>query len=229
MILFDSDVRLAERVDLNVLFAGEPEAGAADVALFLHKRSRRRNAPFITISCAHAADTLFEVALRGAERARGGSLLIEDVDELNDAGQETLLKFVQDAEAARAGDSQRGVDVRVMATTTQDLFERVVAGTFLEGLYYRLNTVFIRTHPLREVRDDIPLLVGRMLQDIGIRHHVTPPRIGGAAMRSLQAYDWPGNLCELHDVLESLLISSRRSVIEPDDLVAALSSNKASL
>ena len=222
MSQFDVDVHLAERVDLNVLIAGERHAGAADVARFLHDRSGRRNAPFVTIACAAMGDTELEVELRAIGRASGGSLLLEDVDALSSVGQKRMATFVQDAEVAKSGDTRRGVDVRVMATTTQPLFERMTAGAYLPELYYCLNAIYIRTYPLREVRDDLPSLVERMLQDIGTSRHVTPPHIGGAAMSTLQAYDWPGNLRELHDVLEALLISPRRGEIEPDDLNAAI-------
>lgn len=226
MLEFDSDIQdiqLAECVDLSVLITGEPGAGTADVAQLIHNRSQRSHAPLVAMCCANIPEARLEVEFRThADRAYGGSLLLEDVDEIGDRGQEALLKFVQAAAITNPEDARRVVDVRVIATTAQPLFERVVARMFLDELYYRLNGIHIRIRPLREARDDIPWLIGHMLQDLGTRHQLTPPYIGPAAIASLQAYDWPGNMRELRDVLELLLISGRREVIEPDDLNAAI-------
>jgi DNA-binding NtrC family response regulator len=145
MNAFDPDVQLAERVELNVLIVGETTADAADVAEFVHKHSRRRHAALVTVCCAQLSETQLEPEVRaGAERAHGGTLLLENVDELAEAAQSVLLRLLQ-TEITTPGDHQSGV--RLMSTTTQPLFDRVLAGTFLEQLYYVLNTIYIASHP----------------------------------------------------------------------------------
>lgn len=144
MRAIESDVQLAECVDLNVLIVGENSADAAAVARFVHARSRRRDAPFISISCAQLSAARLECEVRAAtELAHRGSLLLENVDDLTADGQTALLKLIQAADVVTSPD----IPVRLMATARQTLFDRVIAGTFLKDLYYRLNTIYIAPQP----------------------------------------------------------------------------------
>jgi DNA-binding NtrC family response regulator len=173
--------------------------------------------------CADIPDARLESELYAhAARAHGGSLLLEEVDGMSLRVQEGLLRFHQSRALPSPDGAPRAVDARLIATTIRPLYERVAARTFLEDLYYGLNTIYIRIPPLRDDRHDIPFLIDQMLQALSTRHRITPPRIGPSAMALLQAYDWPGNTRELRDVLESLLISGRRRVIDADDLPATI-------
>jgi len=223
MAEFAEDIRLATRVNVSVLITGETGAGAEGVALVVHSQGPRSSAPFVRMRCGDIPDARLESELYAhAARAHGGSLLLEEVDGMSLRVQEGLLRFQQSRALPSPDGAPRVGDARLIATTIRPLFERVAARTFLEDLYYALNAIYIRIPPLRDDRHDIPFLIDQMLQALSKRHRIAPPRIGPSAMALLQAYDWPGNMRELRDVLESLLIAGRRRVIEADDLPATI-------
>ena len=228
----DTDIRLAARGDMSVLITGERGAGKQYAARLVHGWSRRSQAPFVTVPCA--ADGSFEFELFGRaegdlsetssdtdcrlQEAEGGSLVLEEVGEISQHLQRRLLRFLEVGLLERSGHPPRVVDVRLIVTATQPLLERVVAGKFLEDLYYRLNVVHIRIPPLRERREEIPLLTDQLLRDLAEHHRISVPELAPATMTSLQADNWPDNVRELRDVLESLLVSRRTAIIEPGDL-----------
>ncbi|MFN3485437.1 MAG: sigma-54-dependent transcriptional regulator, partial [Planctomycetota bacterium] len=215
----------AAQSDATVLITGESGTGKEVAARTLHRLSPRRAAPFLCVNCAALSAGLLESelfghekgAFTGADRLRkgrfeladGGTLLLDEVGEIAPGLQAKLLRVLQERAFERVGSSRtRRVDVRLVATTNRDLPAEVARGRFREDLYYRLNVLPIRMPPLRERREEIPLLAGHFLA----RHR---KRIAPAAMRLLCAYDWPGNVRELANLLE------RAAVLCPGDEISA--------
>jgi DNA-binding NtrC family response regulator len=214
----DADIQLAERADTSVLITGDRSAGADDLARIVHSQSRRREKAFVMLRCGGQDAQLEHDLSVAALDANGGSLLVDDVDEASRRFQEYLLRFLNEATVQAAGAAPRPVDVRLFATSGEPLFERVAAGTFLDDLYYRLNVIHITVRPLRGAREEIPSLVNRLVRHISSGHRGSAPRIAPAAMESLKAYDWPGNIRELRSVLETVLAMRAGAVIEANDL-----------
>jgi DNA-binding NtrC family response regulator len=207
--------RLLERAavsDATVLITGESGTGKEVAARTLHRLSGRRAAPFLAVNCAALSAGLLESELFGHERgaftgadqmrkgrfelADGGALLLDEVSEIDPGLQAKLLRVLQERAFERVGSSQtRRADVRVIATTNRDLPGEVARGRFREDLYYRLNVIPVRMPPLRDRREEIPLLAGHFLA----RHR---KRISRGAMKKLCEYDWPGNVRELANVIE---------------------------
>ncbi len=207
--------RLLERAaqsDATVLITGESGTGKEVAARTLHQLSKRRAAPFLAVNCAALSAGLLESelfghergAFTGADRARkgrfelahGGTLLLDEVSEIDPGLQAKLLRVLQERAFERVGSSlTRRADVRVAATTNRDLAAEVARGRFREDLYYRLNVLPIRMPPLRERREEIPLLAEHFLA----RHR---KRVSKGAMKRLCEYDWPGNVRELANVIE---------------------------
>jgi formate hydrogenlyase transcriptional activator len=218
----------------TVLLLGETGSGKDLLARFVHSRSPRRDRILVKVNCAALPPTLVESELFGHERgaftgasatrigrfevADGGTLFLDEVGELPIEVQAKLLRVLQDGEFERVGASRgRKVDVRVVAATNRDLERSIAAGRFREDLYYRLSVFPLRLPPLRERREDIPLLVwaivARRQADMG-RHIETIPR---RVMEALMAYAWPGNVRELENVIERGLILSPGSTLHLDE------------
>jgi DNA-binding NtrC family response regulator len=230
--------RMVERVadtDSTVLILGESGTGKELVARALHFNSRRNNAPFVPINCAALPENLLESELfghcRGAftgalndkkglfEEADGGTIFLDEIGSMPPLLQSRLLRVLQDREVRRVGENTGvRVNVRVLAATNEPLEKRINDGGFREDLYYRLNVIAIPLPPLRERKEDIPLLVARFLRD---KVH---PRTGQAyqvtrqAMAALTAYDWPGNVRELENAIERASVLSDTEVIKTDSL-----------
>jgi len=209
--------------DASVLLLGETGTGKELLANALHDRSARRSQPFVKVNCAAIPAALVESELFGHERgaftgatatrigrfelADGGTLLLDEVGDLPLETQAKLLRVLQDGRFERLGSTMtRHADVRIIAATNRSLEQAMRAGRFREDLYYRLSTFPVHVPPLRDRRDDIPLLVwsfiARREPDLGRR--IT--RISRATMHALQSYDWPGNVRELENVLERAMI-----------------------
>jgi len=221
-------LRQVEKVapsDSTVLVLGETGAGKELIARALHRRSRRSDQAFIRVNCAAIPQSLIASELFGHERgaftgalerrvgrfeaANGGTLFLDEIGELPLETQVLLLRVLQEKEFERVGSNQPiSADVRLIAATNRDLAAAVTAGTFRHDLFYRLNVFPIVVPPLRERPDDIPLLVeyfvGRYAKAAGkkIRH------IGKGTLESLRAYDWPGNIRELQNLVERAVILS---------------------
>jgi len=217
----------------TILVTGETGTGKELVARAIHHNSGRPGR-FVALNCSAIPETLLEAELfghvRGAftgavgnrvgrfEQAHRGTLLLDEVGTMSAALQAKLLRVLQEREFERVGDSQPlKVDVRVIAATNSDLERKVREGAFREDLYYRLNVIPVRLPPLRERREDIPLLVQHFLERLG-REHV-PPRPGVAmsqgAMRLLMSFAWPGNVRQLENVVErAFALSPGRMQIE---------------
>jgi DNA-binding NtrC family response regulator len=205
----------------TVLITGESGTGKEVVANAIHAWSARRDGPFVPVSCALFADTLIESELfgheRGAftgalqsrvgrfERAAGGTLFLDDIDDVPLGMQVKLLRALQNRTIERLGGTREvPVDVRVVAGTKRDLRQLVRQGKFREDLYYRLNVLSVDLPPLRERREDLPLLVAYFLERFFARRGEPVPPVSDAVMQALMAYDWPGNVRELENACERI-------------------------
>ncbi len=221
----------------TVLITGETGTGKELAARAIHHNSSRRANRFVAINCSAIPETLLEAELfghvRGAftgavgarqgrlEQAHKGTLFLDEVATMSPALQAKLLRVLQEREFERVGDSHTvKIDVRIIAATHSDLSKMVADGSFREDLYYRLNVIPVQLPPLRERREDIPLLVQHFLQKLGAEY--VPPRtvtMSQEAMRRLMAYSWPGNVRQLENVVErALTFSQGRAQIEIGDL-----------
>jgi len=230
------EVLYAARSDAKVLISGESGVGKEVVARLVHQRSRRGQSPLVTINCAGVPDSLLESELfghvRGSftdahrdkrgwfEQAHGGTIFMDEVGEMSMRMQALLLRFLENGEIQRVGCDRVSsmVDVRVIAATNKNLLEHTANKTFREDLYYRLNVIHLAIPPLRERREDVPLLFDHFLRTYGKRHHIEPPTLLEETMARLVAYDWPGNVRELKNVAERLVIRREGAIISPEDL-----------
>lgn len=207
----------------TVLMLGETGVGKERFAHMLHQISNRGKGPFVAVNCGAIPDNLLESELfgveRGAytgatesrkgrfERAEGGTLFLDEIGTLNESGQVKLLRALQQKEIERVGDSRtRSIDVRVVAATNADLEALVREGRFRADLYYRLNIFPITIPPLRERRDDIPLLAQHFLAKFSRMHGKSCPGLGYKALSVLLNYDFPGNVRELENIIERAVI-----------------------
>ncbi|VVN35345.1 Phenol regulator MopR [Pseudomonas fluorescens] len=225
---FNAAMQALQRVALTpatVLISGESGVGKEMFARQLHQLSRRHDGPFVALNCAAIPDNLIEAELfgveRGAytgathsrpgrfERAQGGTLFLDEITCLSLAGQSKLLRALQEREIERVGGVHGiKVDVRVVAATNIDLRKAVAEGTFREDLFYRLNVYPIALPPLRERRDDIPLLINAFLTRFCQEYARTPVGLTMRALKVLLRYDFAGNVRELQNLIERGLIAS---------------------
>ncbi|MEM8985965.1 MAG: sigma-54 dependent transcriptional regulator [Pseudomonadota bacterium] len=204
----------------RVLITGASGAGKELVARMIHAKSSRRDNPFIIVNAASIAPHLMETELFGVEgddgapkkigffeQAHGGTLLLDEIADMPLETQGKILRVLVDQRFNRVGgDNQVEVDVRVISTTSRDLQDETAAGRFREDFYHRLNVVPIRTPSLSERRDDIPLLTDYFMKQIAAMNGMAPLRLSQDAVAALQAYDWPGNVRQLRNVVERLMI-----------------------
>ena len=223
---FNSVCHMIKRVaptQATVLFLGESGVGKEVFARALHRVSARRDQPFVALNCAALPESLVEAELFGVEkgaytgaaqsrlgrfeRANGGTLFLDEIGILSGSAQGKLLRALQEGEVERLGDhATRNVDVRVIAATNANLRDEVAAGRFREDLFFRLNVFPIRIPPLRERREDIPVLMHHFLQRFSQRHHRDLAGFTDRAIDAMLAYDWPGNIRELENVIERGII-----------------------
>jgi DNA-binding NtrC family response regulator len=221
------------RSNSTILVTGETGTGKEVVARAIHHNSPRRAHRFVALNCSAIPETLLEAELfghvRGAftgavgarqgrfEQAHKGTLFLDEVGTMSAALQMKLLRSLQEREFERVGDNQTiKVDVRVIAATNSDLGRMVSEGTFREDLYYRLNVIPVHLPPLRDRRDDIPLLVKHFLQKFAPD---TTVHLSQGAMRALMAYSWPGNVRQLENAIErAVALSGGRQEIDVADL-----------
>jgi len=231
-------VELIERVgpsDANVLIVGEHGTGKEVVARWLHAVSERRDHALVAVNAGGFSEGVFESELfghvKGAftdaktdrvgcfELAHRGTLFLDEIANVPLLQQAKLLRVLETREIQRVGSSKvRSVDVRVVSATNANLGEVVAAGDFREDLLYRLNTVEIGLPPLRERREDVPLLAEHFLSLEAPRYDRTIEGFSGAAMEALVAHSWPGNVRELRHAVERAVLMARGSVIEASDL-----------
>ena len=216
-------IRKVAETDSRVLIRGESGSGKELVAAALHRMSRRNGRPLVKINCAAIPQHLIEDELfghtRGAftdaksakaglfEQADGGTLLLDEIGDMDLALQARLLRVIEDGRVRRIGESSdRGVDVRVIAATHRDLESMVKSGAFREDLYFRLAAVPIDVPSLRERKDDLPLLFTAFLEHFCRRNGRAPLTVDGDVFARLRAYRWPGNIRELRNVAEQMSV-----------------------
>jgi DNA-binding NtrC family response regulator len=214
----------------TVLIEGESGTGKEMIARALHHAGDRVRKPFVAISCAALAETLLESELFGHERgaftgavqrrkgkfelADGGTLFLDEIAEIPPKLQLDLLRVLQEKSFFRVGGSEEiRVDVRVIAATNLDLLQQVQAGRFREDLYYRLNVIHIRIPPLRERREDLPLLAQHFVERIGLELGKEIADIAPGALGLLMGQSWPGNVRQLENAIERALVHSRGHVL----------------
>ena len=216
-------LRQAAATDATVLIQGESGTGKELAARLLHELSPRRDEPFIAVHCAALPENLLESELFGHEKgaftnadrlkpgrfelAGSGTLFFDEIGEMSVATQVKLLRVLQEREFMRVGGTRLlRTNARIIAATTRDLRREAAEGLFREDLYYRLNVVQIRLPPLRERRDDVPLLLEHFMSRLGPALHAATKGFEADAMRRLCAYAWPGNVRELRNVVERVLV-----------------------
>jgi len=235
MLALQHDIQRAAMSDAKVLITGESGTGKELVALGIHAHSGRSARPFVTVNCAGLPETLLESELFGhvkgsftgayrdkpgmLEKAHDGSIFLDEIGEMSPRLQGMLLRFLETGEIQKIGADRLGkhVDVRVVAATNRNLPEMVSQGLFREDLFYRINVVHIHVLPLRDRRDDIPLLVEHFFDAMG-RVNGNRPTVSPAAFAALMDYTWPGNVRQLANVIERLLVSGCGPEIGVEDL-----------
>ncbi len=236
--LIDKVHRLIRKVaptDASVLIMGESGTGKELVARAIHALSQRGERPFIAVNCGAIPAELLESEMFGHEKgaftgalgsragmfqlANGGTIFLDEVSEMKPALQVKLLRVLQDREIRPVGaDRAFKVDVRVIAASNRDLAQEVEAGTLREDLYYRLQVIPIVLPPLRERRSDIPLLITYFLDQQNARRPTRPVRVTEEALVQLWEYDWPGNIRELENLIERLVILNEDGVVRVENL-----------
>lgn len=230
-------LQLARKVannDVSVLISGESGTGKEVLARYIHQHSVRSDGPFVAINCAAIPENMLEAVLFGHEKgaftgavqsntgkfelAQGGTLLLDEISEMDLALQAKLLRVLQEREVERLGSNTTvSLDVRVLATTNRQLADCVQEGSFREDLYYRLNVFPLNLMPLRDRPADIVPLAEKLIErNTGIGEHV--PALSEAAKQMLEDYTWPGNIRELGNVLQRALVLCDGYEITPVDL-----------
>ncbi len=219
--------------DARVLITGPNGAGKEMVARQLHEKSNRSSGPMVEVNCAAIPGELIESELFGHEKgsftsavkqrigkfeqANGGTLFLDEIGDMSLSAQAKVLRALQENKITRVGgEKEIPVDVRVVAATNKDLLKEIEAKNFREDLYHRLGVILIHVPPLNERRDDIPALVEKFLEDIARDHDNKQKTISKAALEYLKQLDWRGNIRELRNVVERLVIMSDDEISEQD-------------
>ena len=225
--------------DATVLIQGESGTGKELVARAIHNQSLRRNKPFVVINCSAYPVTLLESELFGHEKgaftgairqktgrfeqADSGTVFLDEIGEISSTAQIKLLRILQSQKFERLGGEQTlSVNVRILAATNKDLLKEVKSANFREDLFYRLNVIPIQMPPLRNRRNDIPLLSRYFLRHFAAEQEILAQRFSSEAMRSLLDYSWPGNVRELENSIEHATVLAKGKYIEISDLPAAI-------
>lgn len=228
-------VRQVANTRSTVLIMGESGTGKELIARAIHYHSPRKNYPFVTINCAAIPDTLIESELFGHEKgaftnaiekklgrfeiAHQGTLFLDEIGELSLMTQAKILRFLEEKEFNRVGGSKTiKVDVRLIAATNKDLPQQVKKGEFREDLFYRINVVPIIIPPLRERREDIPLLIEHFIKKFNTENQKNVKGVTVEALESMINYDWPGNVRELENLIERVVALTGNEYIQPDEL-----------
>jgi DNA-binding NtrC family response regulator len=227
--------RTAARSATTILILGESGTGKEVMARAIHAESPRAGGPFVAVSCAALTETLLESELFGHERgaftgavarhkgkfesAHRGTIFLDEIGDISPKVQVDLLRVLEERKFTRIGGLEPvEVDVRVIAATNRDLPKAVASGAFREDLFYRLNVISLSLPPLRERKEDIPLLVDNLLERLAAEGHRRIDGVSREAMAALIAHDWPGNVRELRNVLERAVVVAASALIQPADL-----------
>jgi transcriptional regulator with PAS, ATPase and Fis domain len=229
------EIDTAAHSDAKVLITGETGVGKDVVARLIHQGNARSAAPLATLNCAGVPDSLMESELFGhvrgsftgayrdkpgiLEAAARGTVFLDEIGEMSLRMQAALLRFLETGEIQRVGaDRIRTVNVRIIAATNRELDTEIAGGAFRRDLYYRLNVLRITIPPLRERKEDIPLLLDYFMSCCSRQHGARARRISSEALALLVEYAWPGNIRELKNIVERLAFSRAGTTIEPKDL-----------
>jgi DNA-binding NtrC family response regulator len=232
--VFDLITRVAP-TDSTVLITGESGTGKELIARAIHGNSNRCYMPFIAVSCGALPDSLLESELFGYEKgaftgaehtkkgrfemAHKGTLFLDEIGDISLKTQVDLLRALQQKEVQRlGGEDVIEVDVRIIAATNRDLSRAIRESRFREDLYYRLNVIAVKVPPLRERKEDIPLLADAFARKYCLEMNKEETGIGPSALKLLMNYDWPGNVRELENIIERALVIGKDNEILPDDL-----------
>ncbi|MCF8297665.1 MAG: sigma-54 dependent transcriptional regulator [Saprospiraceae bacterium] len=227
---------LIERIaptDARVLISGENGTGKELVARWIHEQSKRAPAPFIEVNCAAIPSELIESQLFGHEKgsftsaikqkkgdfelAHGGTLLLDEIGDMSHSAQAKVLRALQENKITRVGgEKEINVNVRIIAATNKDLAEEIKNGNFREDLYHRLSVILIRVPPLKERKDDIPLLSNYFMENICYSQGKQPMEFTETAFAQLKKMPWTGNVRELRNVIERLVILCDKKITEDD-------------
>jgi DNA-binding NtrC family response regulator len=220
---------------VTVLIEGESGTGKELIARAIHSNSPYRNEPFTAVNCTALTETLLESELFGHvkgsftgamtdklgkfEQAGSGTIFLDEIGEISPHLQVKLLRVLQQREFERVGgDKTIPMKARIVAATNRQLTKEVAKGTFREDLFYRLNVVSIHTPPLRERKEDIPLIVKHLLRKLNEELHTKVWKLTEAAMQRIMAHDWPGNVRELENVLTRAIVLSKSDLLQEDNL-----------
>jgi DNA-binding NtrC family response regulator len=224
-------VEQAAPTSASVLITGESGTGKELVAQTIHQLSPRATFPFVAINCAAIPETLLESEIFGHEKgaftgaverragcfelAQNGTVLLDEIGDMPLATQAKLLRVLEDGRVRRlGGKAETQLDVRVIAATNSSLDSAIKEGKFREDLYYRLNVFPIPLPPLRERKDDLPILAQSLLQDLNRKHATKVTELSGEVLARFQTYDWPGNVRELRNVLERAVILAGEGTVQ---------------
>src|SRR5688572_22589048 len=236
-------IKRAAPTNATVLLLGESGAGKELVARSIHRNSLRSRERFVQVNCAAIPEELIESELFGHEKgsftgatekqigkfeqADKGTIFLDEVGDMSPKTQAKVLRVLQEGEVERLGSARTiKVDVRVIAATNKDLDQEIEKGSFREDLYFRLSVVPIRVPPLRDRPDDIPLLVKHFLNQLARENNRRPKQITAAALDSLKRHRWRGNIRELRNTIERLIIMTEGETIDVSDLPESLRSDK---
>lgn len=228
-------MEMAARSNSRVLIFGESGTGKEVAARLLHEKSQRDGKPFVEVNCAAIPQELIESELFGHEKgsftgafekkngkfelADGGTLFLDEIGDMSLQTQAKVLRVIETQEFQRVGGNKNiNVDVRIIAATNKDLREEVKKGSFREDLFFRLNVIPLFVPPLRERKDDIPILVEYFLDSLAEEYGKPPRKILTEALKYLLSYDWPGNVRELKNVIERLVIMTPSNIIDAKNL-----------
>ena len=219
--------------DLSVLITGESGVGKEAFSLIIHTLSARKHNPFIAVNCGAIPEGTIDSELFGHEKgaftsainqrkgkfeqAEGGTLFMDEIGDMSLSAQAKVLRALQEHKVSRVGgDKDIRVDVRVLAATNKDLKKEIEEGKFREDLYHRLSVILIQVPPLKDRQEDIPLLVDRFLDDISKEYGTAKKDIDKNALAKLKEYPWTGNIRELRNVVERLIILGGNTVSAED-------------
>ena len=242
----EDEIDRAAPTNASILITGENGAGKEVVAQLIHQKSRRSTKPYIEVNCAAIPEELIESELFGHEKgaftgatshkrgkfdlAHEGTLFLDEIGDMSPKTQAKILRILEEQKFERVGGAKTiEVDVRIIAATNKNLEEEIQKGTFREDLYFRINVIPLIVPPLRERKEDIPILANEFLRRFSEELNLEEKSISPEAMEVLVRHKWPGNVRELKNIIERLVIMTRGGIIKPEHIPPAISTDGSSI